>query len=168
MPRPSPRWSTGVETNRPLTRLWTITRKLPFPGDSSWDATHLIRHCPLPMLKESVSVFPRPENETTGRHPSSAGFCAGFGPDRHEAITRAAVAIKILMLFAKFGRARDRNNSMMSLALPRPFGAIGCLRRHDSIQPQIHHQIAVMIHCVFKSLQCRSRARGLLTSHGGY
>src|SRR5258708_1808635 len=76
---------------RPLTALCTTTVNVPAPGDAA-SVSHLIRHCVLSMLNDSVCMFPWPDHDSRGRHAICRALASGFGADPHPEIIKAAAS----------------------------------------------------------------------------
>src|SRR5579863_2750351 len=80
---------------RPLTALWAVTRKVPAPGGASFLVSHLMRHWPVSILKESVWVSPWPDQEPMGRHPTRGCLVFGTGAERQPQLSAAAMVMMI-------------------------------------------------------------------------
>src|SRR5713101_5425833 len=76
---------------RPLTALCTTTANVPTPGDAAL-VSHLMRHCVLSMLNDSVCMFPWPDHDSRGRHAIWRAVASGFGADPQPEITKAAAS----------------------------------------------------------------------------
>jgi hypothetical protein len=60
-----------------------------------------MRICPLSMLKDSVCVFPRPDQVPIGRQPTATGFAAGLASGWHAQHIKAAAIRTVFIAFTK-------------------------------------------------------------------
>ena len=81
-------------------------------------------------------MFPRPDHDATGRHPSSADLGGASGCDRQEASSTAAASKKVLIFLVGGSSLRAGRGSMLThfvaLVLAR-LAAIGRFGRDDAI-----------------------------------
>src|SRR5262245_4652269 len=87
--RPTPRASTATSSGRPLTSLWSTTRKVPLPAGVSWLVSHRRRSEPVLLMNGSVCIEPWPDHEPSVRQ-TTVGVRARVPSFRHEATTNAA------------------------------------------------------------------------------
>src|SRR5262245_24815264 len=112
--RATPRASTATSSGRPLTSLWSVTRKVPPPAGVSWLVAHRRRSDPVSLMNGSVCVEPWPDHEPSVRQ-TTVGVRARAASFRHEVTSNPAPRRAISNLQSAIRNVRGLRNLVQSL-----------------------------------------------------